>query len=132
MSHLNLGPLIPTVTPSLKAAGDALIFGICADDLNKLLKTDLSPAAWAAIGGGAALLVSILGNPSNPGNPLKWSEVIGILISGVPFAAVFSNPQTRGARKIATFIWVAWLTTSALRTTSGNGGGSGQSNPSYF
>jgi hypothetical protein len=131
MSNVNLGPLIPTVSPSLKAAGDALIYGICADDLNKFLNSDLHPAAWAAIGGGAALLISILGDPQNPGDPLKWSEVLGILISAVPLIATFSNKDTRTARKLAATIWVVWLTISAFRTTTqAPGGGSGAT--AYF
>lgn len=117
MSNVNLGPLIPTVSPSLKAAGDALIYGLCAEDLNRMFKTDLHPAAWAAIGGGGALLISILGDTSNPGNPLKWSEVLGILIAGIPLTAALSNPDTKPVRKIAPLIWVAWLTISAFRTT---------------
>jgi hypothetical protein len=82
-----------------------------------MFKTDLHPAAWAAIGGGGALLISILGDTSNPGNPLKWSEVLGILIAGIPLTAALSNPDTKPVRKIAPLIWVAWLTISAFRTT---------------
>lgn len=114
---VNLGPLVPTVSPSLKAAGDALIFGFCGHDLNHFLRSDLHPAAWAAIGGGGALLISILGDPQDPGNPLKWSEVLGVLWSAVPLLAALSNPEAKQARKIAAIVWVAWLLISAFRTT---------------
>jgi hypothetical protein len=116
-----LGALFPNVTPLMKAVGDGIIYGVNAEDLNDLLKTDLSPIGWAGVGAGAGLLVSLLGDPAQPGNPIKVSEVVGLVIAGIPLLA---SGKSRGlnARKLAAAIWFVWLLVSAFRSNTGNTG----------
>jgi hypothetical protein len=123
-----LGTLFPNVTPIMKAVGDGIVYGVNAQDLNDLFHSDLSPVAWAGIGAGAGLLISMLGNPTEPGDPIKISEVIGMAVSGVPLLAG-SKSKGLGARKLAAAIWFIWLLVSAFRSSTNTQ----QSNPGpYF
>jgi len=111
-----LGSLFPNVTPIMKAVGDGIIYGVNAHDLNELFRTDLTPVGWAGIGAGAGLLISVLGNPSEPGDPIKISEVIGLAVSGIPLLAS-GKTKGLGARKLAAAIWFVWLLVSAFRSS---------------
>jgi hypothetical protein len=114
-----LGTLFPNVTPIMKAVGDGIVYGVNGEDLNELFRTNMTPLAWAGIGAGAGLLVSLLGNPAEPGNPLKVSEVIGIAVSGIPLLAA-GKSRGLGARKLAAVIWFIWLLVSAFRSSQTN------------